>query len=369
MRMGLSSTISNRPVRFTKAGWWFLLAVLLTGIAAYHSANNVLFLGLSFLLSGLLLNGLISWWNFSRLKFRDLRADQSRVGVQSAIVVDMLDSKTILPSYGLIAVVEVVSPSGEVRWMRRFVRRRGGERHIRVAVNWSPVKRGLHQIRLVRVESTFPFGLILKTYPLKLSTQALVWPMKVDVSGERDHSSACYRDPVVVKRTSGPTMDEIEGLRDYRKGDPMRHIHWRKTAQSRNPVVKVGRSEQGKQHYRLAFDFSKSHFMEDAEVDVYCGYVGSLAEWHLASGKGLDVQLHNADPFRIGSDASWMLLMDDLAVIEPSDEPIAVDLIMRSGFTILSPVDVILKRGVGFSESRDIQDKSLFPKGKQSSSR
>lgn len=344
--MSLDAWISRMPVRLTKAGWWFVVAAVLTGISAYHSANNVLFLGLSFLLSGLLLNGLISWWNFSKLVFSNLRVGQSRAGEETAIILDMLDSKKILPSYGLIALVEIVSPSGDIRLIRRFIRRNAGRRFVEIELPWSPQKRGIHPIRLVRIESTFPFGFILKTYPMKLSTRALVWPAGVDVSGGLEFPSAHPDGLVVLRRSEGVMMDEIEGLRDYRKGDPMRRIHWRKTAQIGIPVVKVGRSEQGRPQYRMAFDFEQRHFSSEEEVDVYCGFVGSLSERLLGEGKDLEVILHCGDPRRIGGYAAWSRFMDELAVIEPFEDSFADASIRKSGFSVISPPEILVRTGM-----------------------
>lgn len=349
--MSLEAWISRMPVRLTKAGWWFVVAAVLTGISAYHSANNVLFLGLSFLLSGLLLNGLISWWNFSRLTFSNLRVGQSRAGEQTGIILDMLDLKKILPSYGLIALIEIVSPSGDVRLIRRFIRRVAGRRFVEIEFLWNPQKRGIHRIRLVRIESTFPFGFILKTYPMKLSTKALVWPAGVDVSGGLEFPSAHPDGLAVLRRSAGSMMDEIEGLRDYRKGDPMRHIHWRKTARTGIPVVKVGRSEQGRPQYRMAFDFEQRHFASEEQVDTYCGFVGSLSERLLEEGKDLEMILHCGDPLRIGGYAAWSRFMDELAVIEPSEESFADDSIRKSGFCVVSPPDIlgrtVMSGGIG----------------------
>lgn len=237
--------------------------------------------------------------------------------------------------------------------MRRFVRRRGGEQHVRIAFNWSPVNRGMHQIRLVRVESTFPFGFILKTYPLKLEMRALVWPMKVEALGEEGYASAYPKGAAVSKRSVGATMDEIEGLRDYRRGDPLRQIHWRKTARSRVPIVKIGRSEQGRSQYCLAFDFEKAHFLLGSELDLFCGYVGSLAEQYLEAGKDLEVVLHNGDPVMVAGDAGWIRLMDELAVIEPFNRSIESDRLRSMGFRIVSPSEVMAKLRMIHAEEPD----------------
>ena len=89
----LKAVMDRIPTRLTKAGWWYVGAATLTSAAAYHSASNVLFLALAFFMSALLLNGLISWWNFSQLDFHHLRTVRTHAGEKSSVQFDLTDKK------------------------------------------------------------------------------------------------------------------------------------------------------------------------------------------------------------------------------------------------------------------------------------
>lgn len=335
------------PTRLTKAGWWYLGAAALTSAAAYHSASNVLFLALAFFLSALLLNGLISWWNFSKLEFRHLRIQRIRAGEIGSIQFDLFDGKRAMHSLGITAVAEIrhsrQTTSSRLKQLIRF--HGGSDRKTTVSVPWTPSERGWHHAHLKQIESYFPFGLLLKVFHQKLSVEILVWPARMD----REHAS-CIRSATlqhastassrVVRHRLMGQSDEVAGLRNYQHGDPMRSFNWKKTAQQRRPMVIEQKTPLVQNPDLVRFDFSSHFFPSETQLHRYCSCIASWIEWEWNEQRWVKIGLHHQPPVLIRSEASYCRVMDLLAVIEPQRKPLIASEEASAGL-ILTPLELL----------------------------
>lgn len=315
--------MDRMPTRLSKAGWWYLGAITLTSMAAYQSGSNVLFLALACLLSALLLNGLLSWWNFSRIAFRNLRVSRIRAGVPGTLQLDLRDRKRALPSLGLIAVIEVEGTHlSEVIRLRHSlpVCSQSAKEWTHCSLLWQTPARGWHRIRLRQIESTFPFGLLLKVFPQSLSHETLVWPALTHESLPclplQSSGSSNLRDASEVHSRWGSPSPEIAGLRNYRHGDPVRTIHWRKSAQLRRPTVLERPGSNAPQPTRVCFDFLSSHFQNESQLHTYCSRIARWVEQQLRYSPVLEVSLHDQPPLLLHSESALHRLLDALACIE-----------------------------------------------------
>lgn len=88
-------------ITFTVSGLLLTLLALALGTAAYNSANNILFIALSLLLACLILSGVLSWLNFSRVSWRLQAAPPWRAGMAGTAGIGLENRKRFLPTYGL----------------------------------------------------------------------------------------------------------------------------------------------------------------------------------------------------------------------------------------------------------------------------
>ena len=97
--------------------------------------------------------------------------------------------------------------------------------------------RGRTELVAVRVTSSFPFGLVRLKKEFWQSNSMIVWPakgkLKVDLLR---HGAAITSTARPSRMQSG--QDEFFGLRDYRIGDNLRWIHWRRSANRPVPIVR-----------------------------------------------------------------------------------------------------------------------------------
>lgn len=97
--------------------------------------------------------------------------------------------------------------------------------------------RGRTDLVAVRVMSSFPFGLVRLKKEFWQTNSMIVWPAKGKLKADLlRHGAAATSTARPSRMQSG--QDEFFGLRDYRIGDNLRWIHWRKSANRLTPAVR-----------------------------------------------------------------------------------------------------------------------------------
>jgi len=99
------------------------------------------------------------------------------------------------------------------------------------------IHRGRTDLVAVRVTSSFPFGLVRLRKDFWQTNSMIVWPAKGKLKADLlRHGAAITSTARPSRMQSG--QDEFFGLRDYRIGDNLRWIHWRRSANRHVPVVR-----------------------------------------------------------------------------------------------------------------------------------
>lgn len=132
-----------------------------------------------------------------------------------------------------------------------------------------PQRRGRYPGRPAFLQSGFPFGLVNVSRSVTLRHPLVVWPRVLAAAGPPDWSSADMAVGHVETRRVGSTGDTV-GVREYRRGDPMRWIHWPQTARHDRFMVREFQAS-GVPRVRIVLDC-------DAEMHVGQGADSSF-EW------------------------------------------------------------------------------------------
>lgn len=106
-------------------------------------------------------------------------------------------------------------------------------------------ERGWQPLPRIRVWSTWPLGLFRAWSWLHPDQSVLVWPTP-ELSGPSPQAPA--NDARHVRLYRG---DELAALRDYRAGDPQRHIAWKASAHHDNLLVKDFEQPQSRPQWQL----------------------------------------------------------------------------------------------------------------------
>ena len=113
---------------------------------------------------------------------------------------------------------------------------------------------GCYSLGLERVEISGFFGLLSATVPAKGSYRAIVTPCLRPIR-ELDISEEALTDAARETRITVVGGTDYTGVRPYALGDPMKQIHWKLSAHSREYVTKLQESNR-QQEYVLLLDFA-----------------------------------------------------------------------------------------------------------------
>ena len=314
------------------------------GMAAYNSANNILFITLSLLISCLLLSGVLSWLNFRGVAWRLELVPPLRAGQDAVAGLRLRNRKAFLSTYGLwfelkARPVEDGPPpapestitgkgidlraewakaeQGEVRGQLALRERLDPGGETRLDWRFKPAKRGRLRVELAGVGSQFPFGFLKKLLTTELREERMVWPAPVEY---RRLGEAGARRTAGGERTSrAGSGGDLLALRRYASGDSHRLIHWKASARSRQLLVRQFAAEST-EGLSLWLRTDATVWTRPEQFELLVSFCATLAEDLFRSGQLIAAAIDDepALPIRRVSDLeAWL---DRLAVVQPRAE-------------------------------------------------
>jgi uncharacterized protein (DUF58 family) len=180
-------------------------------------------------------------------------------------------------------------------------------------------RRGRYRFERLAVRSSFPFGLIQTRISVSLPAEITVlpapYPVREDVVGVRD-----ARPGMSPRRARVRTgVDDFFGLREYRKGDNPRWIHWRRSVRVGQLLVREMLAFTGAQctvvlDHRLADDTPKSAERREQAVSAAASLVCCALEGGVHVGLvGLGAPVVMVPP--VGGREQRERLMRELALL------------------------------------------------------
>jgi uncharacterized protein (DUF58 family) len=115
------------------------------------------------------------------------------------------------------------------------------------------------------------------------------------------------------RRGQGP---EYLGIREYRPGDSMRHVHWPSTARTGGPMVREFEQEQTRR-LAIVLDVVRDAGNRWTPLDRVCCAAASLAMAALAEGHGARIVTASDEGTDVLSRADEDEILERLALIEP----------------------------------------------------
>jgi uncharacterized protein (DUF58 family) len=229
--------------RITSAGVMFVLAVVITGTAAFLSADNLLFLVFSAELALLLMSGFLSRLVLSGLELELLLPEHVSARAPMPAWVRLKNLKRTTPSFSieLSAVSDPISNAPPILESPVYFPVLPGGTQIEKAVDVTFPFRGRHRENLFVLSTRFPFGFLWKQTNVPLRRETIVYPrlepseeaqaLLSDITGE-------IGDP---DRASGR---EFHRIRPYEPRDSARHVDWKTTAHTGDLQVREFTREQ-----------------------------------------------------------------------------------------------------------------------------
>lgn len=185
-----------------------------------------------------------------------------------------------------------------------------------VAIN--PLRRGYLNFSRCALTATDPLGLFRARMSHSAADRVLILPRRyrlpvIDLPGSRR-----YQQGGVSLASEIGESDEFVSLRDYRPGDPLRHVHWKSLARTGKPVVKQYQDEYFSRHALILDNFTSedNRTVFEAAVSVAASFAATVD----TSESLLDLLFVAQQPTTITIGRSLGradLLLETLACVEP----------------------------------------------------
>ena len=214
-------TQGNIYILPTRAGWMFGLTLLILLLASVNYQLNLGYV-LTFLLAG---SGVVSM-HITHGTLRGLTLHLRPVAPAFAAdpaVLDVVMTSPASARFG-IGLRLLDAPGSTLAWTNVPA---GGQ--ATAHVSFVPALRGLHEVPTLSVETRFPLGLFRAWTVWRPAARLLVYPKL-----EANAPALPAARPIAGGPSQSRSADggEIEGVRAYRRGDPLKLIAWKKAAQA-----------------------------------------------------------------------------------------------------------------------------------------
>ena len=217
----------------TRLGLEYLAALLLVGVFAVNTGNNLLYLVFSLMTALFLVSGWVS-----RHAIRDLECIRVEEGTLFARVRGglRLYLRDDAPKRfrALEFRLEVEGGRAEPAFFS------GGQRQetCRVVIHAYPEHRGWMPLRSLEMRTSYPFGFLEKAWRFPLDQSVLVLP--------HPRPTALRQGPKgeAVRTVARPGSASPDGSRPFREGDSIQRVHWKRTAQRGVPWVRTLEDEE-----------------------------------------------------------------------------------------------------------------------------
>lgn len=185
-------------------------------------------------------------------------------------------------------------------------------------LHFEPLRRGWLHFSGVRLERPEPFGLLKKPQWIELRDSLLVLPRCYPVPTLRLDGRRRYQAGGLHAATSVGDALEFKSLREYRPGDPLRHIHWRSFAKTGYPIVKEYQEEYFARQGLILDTFA--HGATDAEFEAAVSVAASLINGPRHPDSLIDLLFVEQRAFHLTAgrgQSSTSHLLEVVACIEP----------------------------------------------------
>lgn len=241
--LGKSSLGRDRFV-FPAEGLVYVGIMMAVFAGAMIGRSNPLMLVFSLMAGPLVVNG----WVTKTLLYRvtPVRRVPARLmaGEPASVEITLTNGKHWLSAWLLIAVDRIASEQEELQPRAVFPRVPPGQQttsHYRIRL----ARRGVHRLGPLQVNTRFPLGLVERGLHFDLPDRILVYPrLGRMTSGWKSRLREALELSQQQAAHSGSFNDEFHKLRDYRRGDDQRAIHWKTSARQNELMVREFRQNR-----------------------------------------------------------------------------------------------------------------------------
>jgi len=291
----------------TRLGLLFTMACVLVALAAFASANNLLFLILAAMLATLMVSGFISRLSLAGLELDLLIPEHICARRKLAARAVIRNTKRWMASFS----IQVSGSPGSGLAEPRYVPVIPGGARLEEPVELFIERRGAHNENSFRFSTRFPFGFTERRINVLVRRDILVYPSLDPKPGFENLLLSLEGELEALYRGQG---HDFYRIRPYEALESARHVDWKATAHTGDLQVReFAREQEQAVAFYLDLDVAEEHdeWFENA-VDC-CAFLA----WNLTQrGSRLRLCTQNFDG-RLPEEIDVYTILKYLAVVGP----------------------------------------------------
>lgn len=228
-----------------------IVTLLILGVAIYGQ-TNMLFWAFGLMIGGLVVSVALSWWMIRGIEVQRLLPAQAVAGETAALRYEITNRKRWMPAFGLV-IGETWGP-GRRGWRRvgpvaetpprlggrplGWVLHVGPRQSVLAEAPCWPLRRGMLHFERITLSTSFPFGVVRRVAEIERHDALLVYPQIFRMN--RRTLFRLTQSSTVGRRQNdqGGGTEEFFGLREYRPGDSLKAINWKRSARTGQLVAR-----------------------------------------------------------------------------------------------------------------------------------
>lgn len=298
--------------RITRLGYVYSFVIVVVGLAAFLSANNLLFLILALLLSVLVVSGFVSRMGLAGLELELTLPEHLTARQPARARVKVHNAKPWMPSFS-IRLRSAGTTTFPVDLYLPLIPS-GGEVAETVAVSFP--RRGSYRENSFQFETRFPFGFTSRRIGVVLRGEVVVYPPVAPVPVFEDILRGV--EGVLATRRRGLGSD-FHRIRPYEPGESARHVDWKATAHTGQLQVREYASQDDRS-VEIFLDLLRRGRVGDGLFEAWFEQAVECAAflvWRL-SEQGLSVRFRTQTAsFAMPEEADAYSILRYLALVEP----------------------------------------------------
>lgn len=245
-------------------GLIYLALVALVGVALASRPNNLLVWVFAAMLASVLISGLVSGFMLMRVRVTRSVPRTAPAGEPLVLRYSVSNDSRVWPAMALF-IRELPgargngrrTPAGRApRYPRAYIQYIGPRETLVAETVCVPQARGPMRLERLRCETVFPFGLMMKSVRFDEHSDTLVLPRMYRLRpGVLGAIASGALGGSATSRRSGPGSDFLS-VREYRPGDSLRHVSWKRSAATGTLAV-VERSVEVPPRIHVALDLRR----------------------------------------------------------------------------------------------------------------
>jgi len=238
--------------RIGPGGALYTVVTALILAVAIYGQTNLLFWSFGLMVGGLLVSAALSWLMLRGIEVERLLPAHGVAGESMVIRYSIRNRKVWMPAFGV--VISETWGRGARGWRKsgpvaERPSRLAGRPHgwvLHVGPNqgvlaeapcW-PLRRGMLTFERVSVSTSFPFGVIRRIIDYEMPGSVLVYPQLFRMNRRTIHRLAVTLSAGRRHIDRGGGSEEFFGMREYRPGDSMKMIDWKRSARTGDLVTR-----------------------------------------------------------------------------------------------------------------------------------